>query len=79
MQQNMMSYYLSKAIRHHNRQIHKNAILKGGIRKRNQASHTVKGFRMFDTVEYEDKEYFCIWQKNKRVYGYSNTGWYKGQ
>ena len=53
-------YYLSKAIRHHNRQIHKNAILKGGIRKRNQALHTVKGFRMFDTVEYEDKEYFVF-------------------
>lgn len=54
------TYFVSKAVRHHNRQIHKNAILKGGIRKRNQASHTVKGFRLFDTVEYEDKEYFVF-------------------
>ena len=53
-------YYQSKAIRHHNRQIHKNTILKGGIRKRNQALHTVKGFRLFDTVEYEDQEYFVF-------------------
>ena len=54
------TYYVSKATRHHNRQIHKNTILRGGIRKRNQAPHTVKGFRLFDTVEYENKEYFVF-------------------
>ena len=53
-------YYCSKAVRHHNRQIHKNKILKGSIRKRNQAPHTVKGFRLFDTVRYENDTYFVF-------------------
>ena len=41
-------YY--KKVRCHNRQIHKNTILKGGYRKRNQAPYEVKGFRLFDKV-----------------------------
>ena len=52
--------YLSKAVRHHNRQIHKNTILRHGIRKRNQAPHVVKGLRLFDTVEYNGKLYFVF-------------------
>lgn len=53
-------YYYTKAVRHHNRQIHKTNIIKGGIRKLNQATHTVKGFRLFDTVEYEGDTYFVF-------------------
>lgn len=49
--------YYQKKIRCHNRQIHKNTILKGGIRKRNQAEYEVKGFRLFDTVLYKGKIY----------------------
>lgn len=41
-------YY--KKVRCHNRQIHKNTILKGGYRKRNQAPYEVKGFRLYDKV-----------------------------
>ena len=52
------TYYVSKAVRHHNRQLHKNTILKGGIRKRNQAPHVVKGFRRYDTVKYKENLYF---------------------
>ena len=52
------TYYVSKAVRHHNRQLHKNTILKGGVRKRNQAPHVVKGFRRYDTVRYKEKLYF---------------------
>ena len=52
------TYYISKAVRHHNRQLHKNTILKGGVRKRNQAPHVVKGFRRYDTVKYEEELYF---------------------
>ena len=37
--------YYQKKVRCHNRQIHKNTFLKGGIRKRNQAPYLVKGFR----------------------------------
>lgn len=43
-------YYFQKQTRRHNRQIHKLSILKGGIRKRNQAPYEVKGFRLFDKV-----------------------------
>ena len=53
-------YYYTKPVRHHNRQIHKTNAIKGGIRKLNQAPHTVKGFRLFDTVEYEGDTYFVF-------------------
>lgn len=45
--------YYQKKVRCHNRQIHKNTILKGGIRKRNQAPYEVKGYRLFDKVRYK--------------------------
>lgn len=41
-------YFYQKKVRCHNRQIHKNTILKRGYRKRNQAPYIVKGFRLFD-------------------------------
>ena len=43
--------YYQKKTRCHNRQIHKLTILKGGIRKKNQAEYVVKGFRLFDVVK----------------------------
>ena len=52
--------YFQKKVRCHNRQIHKNTILKGGIRKRNQAPYEVKGFRLFDKVCYDNMEYFIF-------------------
>lgn len=54
------TYYVFKAVRHHNRQLHKNTILKGGILKRNQAPHVVKGFRLFDLVKYENSFYYVF-------------------
>lgn len=60
------TYYLTKAIRHHNRQIHKANFSKGGVRKRNQAPHLVKGFRLFDKVLYQGKECFIF---GRRVSG----------
>ncbi len=42
--------YYYKKVRCHNRQIHKNTILKGGYRKRNQGTYEVKGFRLYDKV-----------------------------
>ena len=47
-----------------NRQIHKSKILKGGIRKRNQADHFVKGFRLFDTVRYKGDLYFIMGRRS---------------
>lgn len=52
--------YYQKKVRCHNRQIHKSTILKGGIRKRNQAPYDVMGFRLFDKVLYKRKECFIF-------------------
>ena len=52
--------FYQKKVRCHNRQIHKNAILKGGVRKRNQAPYLVKGFRLFDKVKYNNQECFIF-------------------
>ena len=43
-------YLYQKQTRKHNRQTHKLTILKGGVRKRQQAPYLVKGFRLFDKV-----------------------------
>ena len=59
--------YLIRPIRHHNRQLHKATILKGGLRKSNQAPRYVKGFRLFDKVLYQGTECF-IW--GRRTSGY---------
>ena len=59
------TYYLTKATRHHNRQTHKANFSKGGIRKRNQAPYLVKGFRLFDKVLYQGKEYFIFGRRAK--------------
>ena len=60
-------YYLTKAVRHHNRQIHKTKFSKGGTRKLNQAPYLVKGFRLFDKVSYQGKKYFIF---GRRATGY---------
>lgn len=57
--------YYQKKIRCHNRKIHKNTILKGGIRKRNQADYEVKGYRLFDTVRYKGRNYIVFGRRNR--------------
>ena len=59
--------YLIRPVRHHNRQLHKAKILKGNIRKSNQAPLYVKGFRLFDKVLYQGTECF-VW--GRRASGY---------
>jgi len=54
------TYYRMRFVRKHNRQIHKLTINKGGTRKMNQSPYEVKGFRLFDKVLYEKKEYFIF-------------------
>ena len=56
-------FYQKKA-RCHNRQIHKNTILKGGVRKRNQAPYLVKSFRLFDKVKYNNQECFIFGRRS---------------
>lgn len=53
-------YFYQKKVRSHNRQIHKQKILKGGIRKRNQAPYEVFGFRLFDKVKCNGQEAFIF-------------------
>ena len=56
-------YYQKKA-RCHNRQIHKNTILKGGIRKHNQAPYDVMGFRLFDKVKWKGQNCFIFGRRS---------------
>ena len=60
-------YYFQKQTRRHNRQIHKLMILKGGLRKKNQAPYEVKGFRLFDKVKVLGEEGFIF---SRRSSGY---------
>lgn len=57
-------YYYQKKVRSHNRQIHKMTILKGNVRKLNQAPFLVKGFRLYDKVEYQKKQYFVFGRRS---------------
>jgi N6-L-threonylcarbamoyladenine synthase len=57
-------WYYIKQVRKHNRQIHKAKILKGGIRKLNQAPYEVKGFRLFDKVKYQGQECFIFGRRS---------------
>lgn len=56
--------YYQKKVRCHNRQIHKNTILKGGTRKRNQASYDVMGFRLFDKVKWKGQNCFIFGRRS---------------
>ena len=66
--------YYQKKVRCHNRQIHKCSILKGSIRKRNQASYTVKGFRLFDTVVYQGNKYIVFGRRNSGFFDIRTLG-----
>jgi hypothetical protein len=65
-------HYYFKKVRCHNRQIHKAKILKGGIRKNNQAQYLVKGFRLFDNVEYQGKLYYIFGRRNRGFFDIRN-------
>lgn len=57
-------YFYQKKVRCHNRQIHKANILKGGKKKLNQASYLVKGFRLFDKIEFEGQICFIFGRRS---------------
>ena len=52
--------YTIRPVRHHNRQLHKATILKGGIRKSNQTEKYVFGYCLFDKVQFNGQDCF-IW------------------
>ena len=45
-------WYAIQKLRNHNRKLHKDTILKGGIRKKNQTESLIGGFGLFDIVRY---------------------------
>lgn len=57
-------FYYFKKVRCHNRQIHKANLLKGGVKKLNQAQYEVKGFRLFDKVQYQGNVYYIFGRRN---------------
>jgi hypothetical protein len=57
-------YFYQKKVRCQNRQIHKANLLKGGNKKLNQAPFLVKGFRLFDLVEYQKKLYYIFGRRS---------------
>lgn len=57
--------FFFKKVRCHNRQIHKCKILKGGIRRMNQASYIVKEFRLYDKVFAKGKEWYIHGKRTK--------------
>jgi hypothetical protein len=63
-------WFFCKKVRCHNRQIHKVKTLKGSIRKRNQAEHEIKGFRLFDKVKCNSTECFIF---GRRSAGYMDV------
>ncbi|MDM8533659.1 RNA-guided endonuclease IscB [Clostridiaceae bacterium HSG29] len=58
------TWFYYKKVRCQNRQIHKSNFIKGHIKKLNQAPFEVKGFRLFDKVEFE-KELYYIFGRRK--------------
>ena len=57
-------FFFQKQTRRNNRQIHKLSILKGALRKRNQAPFEVKGFRLFDKVACQGEEGFIFGRRS---------------
>lgn len=64
-------FYMKK-VRCQNRQIHKAKILKGGIRKLNQAKYEIHGFRLFDKVLFNSREYFVFGRRNSGYFDIRN-------
>lgn len=57
----MLKYhYKVRLVRRHNRQIHKQKVLKGGVKKPNQSPFEVFGFRLFDRVMFEGDCHFIF-------------------
>ena len=60
-------YWIIRKLRANNRQLHKASIIKGGIRKNNQAPRDVHGYRLMDSVVYADRPCFV---NGRRLSGY---------
>ena len=70
-------WFFCKKVRCHNRQIHKAKILKGGIRKRNQAEHMVKGFCLYDKVIFNGRKCFITGRRTSGSFMLKDIEWNK--
>ena len=70
-------WFFCKKVRCHNRQIHKAKILKGGVRKRNQAEHMVKGFCLYDKVIFNGRKCFITGRRTSGSFMLKDIEWNK--
>ena len=64
--------FMGIQVRRHNRRIHKDNILKGNIRKLNQAPHLVFGFALNDRVKFNRIECFVHGRRSKGYFTLKN-------
>ena len=64
--------WVIRKLRVNNRQLHKLSILKGGIRKNNQAPHDVHGYRLMDYVEYVERHCFVNGRRQSGFFSLSD-------
>lgn len=57
--------YFRKQVRRHNRKLHRENPTKGGVRRRAQAGHAVRGFCLNDTVLYQKQRWFVRGMRTK--------------
>lgn len=57
--------YVRKQVRRHNRKLHREAPAKGGIRRRAQAGHLIRGFCLNDTVITKGQRWFIRGMRTK--------------
>lgn len=57
--------YLRKQVRRHNRKLHREVYAKGGIRRRAQAGHIVRGFCLNDTAIAKNQRWFIRGMRTK--------------
>lgn len=60
--------YLRKQVRRHNRKLHRENPTKGGVRRRAQAEHSVRGFCLNDTVLYQKQHWFVQSRRAKGAF-----------
>lgn len=60
--------YLRKQVRRHNRKLHRENPTKGGVRRRAQAEHSVRGFCLNDTVLYQKQRWFVQGRRAKGAF-----------
>ena len=65
-------YWIIRKLRANNRQLHKASILKGGIRKNNQAPREVHGYRLMDSVVYAERPCFVNGRRRSGYFSLSD-------